>query len=139
MRAAVEASSQPPAADLRADGALRWAFDRCNVDPARVTVGGFSDGASYALGIGLGNGDLFSRVIAFSPGFVPHSDVDTQGKPRVFVSHGRQDPVLDIDGASRVIVPDLKSHGYDVTYVEFDGGHAAPAPVINQAMDWMLA
>lgn len=33
------------------DGALKWAFDRCNVDPARVSVGGLSDGASYALGL----------------------------------------------------------------------------------------
>lgn len=121
------------------DGALKWAFDRCNVDPARVTVGGFSDGASYALGVGLGNGDLFSRIIAFSPGFVPKSDVAAQGKPRAFVSHGRQDAVLSIDGTSRVIVPDLKSRGYDVTYIEFDGGHAAPVSIINQAMDWMVA
>lgn len=121
------------------DGALKWAFDRCNVDPARVTLEGFSDGASYALGLGLGNGDLFSRIIAFSPGFVPRSDVATVGKPSLFVSHGRQDPILSIDGASRVIVPDLKGHGYDVTYVEFDGGHAAPAVIINQAIDWMLA
>ncbi len=120
------------------DGALGWAFARCNVDPARVTVHGFSDGASYALGVGLGNGDLFSRVIAWSPGFVPESDAGTVGKPRFFVSHGRQDPVLGIDGASRVIVPDLKARGYDVTYVEFDGGHGAPAAVVNQSLDWML-
>lgn len=120
------------------DAALKWAFDRCNVDQARVAVSGFSDGASYALGVGLGNGDLFSRVIAFSPGFVPESDVATQGKPRMFVSHGRQDAVLNIDGASRRIVPDLKAKGYDVTYVEFDGGHTAPAAIISQAMDWML-
>jgi len=31
---------------------------------------GFSDGASYALSVGITNGDLFTHVIAFSPGFV---------------------------------------------------------------------
>jgi len=39
-------------------------------DPARVTLGGFSDGATYALSIGLANGDLFPQVIGCSPGFI---------------------------------------------------------------------
>jgi phospholipase/carboxylesterase len=33
-------------------------------------VSGFSDAASYALSLGLANADLFTHVIAFSPGFV---------------------------------------------------------------------
>jgi poly(3-hydroxybutyrate) depolymerase len=38
-------------------------------DVSRVATAGFSDGASYALCLGLANGDLFSDVLAFSPGF----------------------------------------------------------------------
>jgi phospholipase/carboxylesterase len=49
--------------------ALRQTFDRLPVDPRRLAVTGFSDGASYALSVGLTNGDLFTHVIAFSPGF----------------------------------------------------------------------
>jgi predicted esterase len=120
------------------DGALRWAFERCAVDPARVIVEGFSDGASYALGLALANGDLFSRTVAFSPGFIPRSESPAVGKPRFFDSHGRQDPVLRIDNASRRIVPTLENRGYDVTYVEFDGGHGVPAEIATQAVDWML-
>jgi len=52
------------------DTALRSVFAHVRVNPARVAMAGFSDGASYALGLGLANGDLFSHVIAFSPGFV---------------------------------------------------------------------
>jgi pimeloyl-ACP methyl ester carboxylesterase len=52
------------------DRALEHVFARASIDPARVTVGGFSDGASYALSLGLANGDVFPRVLAFSPGFV---------------------------------------------------------------------
>ena len=71
------------------DRALEHAFSRCAVDPARVAVGGYSDGASYALSIGIANGDLFTHVLAFSPGFLaPASQV---GSPRIFVSHGTQD------------------------------------------------
>jgi phospholipase/carboxylesterase len=50
------------------DRALEHAFSRCKVDPARVAVGGYSDGASYALSRGLANGDLFSHVLARNPG-----------------------------------------------------------------------
>jgi phospholipase/carboxylesterase len=59
-----------------------------------LAVEGFSDGASYALSIGLTNGDLFTHVVAFSPGFA--SPVAYTGKPPVFVSHGTHDEVLPI-------------------------------------------
>src|SRR5262245_45850821 len=85
------------------DRALARVFDRVSVDPARVAVGGFSDGATYALSLGLINGDLFRRVVAFSPGFVV--DGSPHGKPQFFVSHGTSDPILPIDRCSRVIVP----------------------------------
>src|SRR5918997_1310676 len=52
------------------DRALGHAFSRCKVDPERVALAGYSDGASYALSLGLANGDLFSHVLAFSPGFL---------------------------------------------------------------------
>lgn len=120
------------------DLALRHAFDRCTVDPTRIAVGGFSDGASYALGLGLANGDLFSRVVAFSPGFIPPSNTAPHGQPEFFVSHGLSDPVLPIDSASRLIVPALTGEGYTVTYVEFDGGHSVPAAIALQAVQWLL-
>lgn len=114
---------------------LEHVFARLAVDPARVTVGGFSDGASYALSLGLANGDLFPRVAAFSPGFVipapPH------GRPRFFVSHGRSDQILPIDQCSRVIVPRLRSMGYDVTFKEFDGRHEVPPDVASEGLRWI--
>jgi predicted esterase len=120
------------------DLTLRAAFDRCSVDPARLVVEGFSDGASYALGLGLANGDLFSRIVAFSPGFIPRDSTPVTGLPEIFVSHGVQDTVLPIDGASRTIVPRLENDGYTVTYVEFDGGHTVPASVAAQATEWLM-
>jgi phospholipase/carboxylesterase len=74
-------------ADVAAiDRALGHAFSRCKVDPAHVALAGYSDGASYALSLGLANGDLFSHVLAFSPGFL--APAGQTGSPRVFVSHG---------------------------------------------------
>src|SRR5919202_4108836 len=51
------------------DRALEQTFSGYAVDPDRVAVGGYSDGASYALSLGIANGDLFTHVLEFSPGF----------------------------------------------------------------------
>lgn len=115
------------------DRSLRRTFELVRVDPERISVAGFSDGASYALGLGLANGDLFSGIAAFSPGFAPPAD--RVGEPRVFVSHGVADEVLPIDRTSRRIVPALERDGYDVTFVEFDGGHTLPPDMVEQAAD----
>ena len=103
----------------------------------RMMIGGFSDGASYALSIGLTNGDLFDAVLAFSPGFA--APLVAHGKPRVFVSHGTDDRVLPIGSCSRQLVPALQALDYPVTYEEFDGGHDVPERVVDRAVSWMLS
>jgi phospholipase/carboxylesterase len=118
------------------DRALAWTFDRCAVDPGRIVAEGFSDGASYALSIGLTNGDLFTHVIAFSPGFMVPAD--QRGKPRIFISHGKIDQVLPISNCSRRIVPRLESAGYEVLYQEFEGPHTVPPAIVRQSLDWLL-
>jgi predicted esterase len=119
-----------------ADRALEQVFGCYAVDERHLGIGGFSDGASYALSLGLANGDLFTHVLAFSPGFVaPTSAV---GRPRVFISHGRADAVLPIDPCSRTIVPRLRQAGYTVCYDEFDGPHAIPDEVAQHAVNWFL-
>jgi phospholipase/carboxylesterase len=116
------------------DLALGDAFSRCAIDPERVGVGGYSDGASYALALGLANGDLFSHVLAFSPGFLATSG--QRGSPRVFVSHGTRDGWLPIEACSRRIVPRLQRAGYEVRYREFEGGHVVPPALAREAASW---
>lgn len=117
------------------DRVLASVFSRVAVDPNRLTVEGFSDGATYAIGVGLTNGDLFKRVIAFSPGFIPA--VDPHERPAIFVSHGTRDPILPIDQCSRRIVPELQRARYDVRYKEFDGPHTVPVEIAREAIAWM--
>ncbi|WP_426959152.1 alpha/beta hydrolase [Muricoccus radiodurans] len=120
----------------RLDSALRDVFRRCRVDPRRLAVAGFSDGASYALTLGLGNGDLFTHILAFSPGFAaPGAPV---GRPAIFVSHGVEDRVLPIDRCSRRLVPPLRRAGYEVTYREFAGGHVVPLDLAAEALATVL-
>lgn len=119
------------------DRALEHIFDRVNVDPTRVVLLGFSDGASYAISIGVSNGDLFNHLIAHSAGFfIPFEPL--VGQPAIYISHGSQDPILPVTTTRDQIVPNFEQGGYDVTYEEFDGGHTIPVPIAEAALDWWL-
>jgi phospholipase/carboxylesterase len=115
------------------DRALGTVFAGYAVDPKRVAVAGFSDGASYALSLGLTNGRLFTDILAFSPGFMAPGEAE--GRPNIFISHGTADRVLPIDVCSRRIVPLLKRAGYKVDYREFSGGHKVPPDLARAAFD----
>jgi phospholipase/carboxylesterase len=116
--------------------ALQRVFETVAIDPARVAIGGFSDGATYALSLGLINGDLFTHIIANSPGFIV--DGQAHGKPKCFVSHGTSDQILPIEQCSRRLVPALQRRQYAVTYREFDGRHELPAEIAHDAMHWFV-
>lgn len=124
-----------PDVDFMAE-ALAQTADRYSVDARRLGVGGFSDGASYALSFGISYGDQFTRVIAMSPGVM--QPIAARGKPRIFLSHGTRDPIMPIDLTSRRFAPKLKALGYDVTYREYDGRHAPSPPVVREAFDWFM-
>ena len=118
------------------DRALEQTFSRYTIDPSRLAIGGFSDGASYALSLGLANGDLFNHILAFSPGFA--APPSQQGEPLIYVSHGTKDQVLPINSCSRRFVPILTDAGYDITYHEFDGPHTVPPEIALEALTWFL-
>jgi phospholipase/carboxylesterase len=120
---------------------LNWAlshtFSRCRIAPEHIGLGGFSDGASYALSLGLSNGDLFSHLVSFSPGFVSAAN-PLVGDPRIFISHGTNDTILPVAGTRDGIVPDLRASGYRVRYEEFTGGHVLLPTVSDLAFNWFL-
>ncbi len=119
------------------DEELKRTFAQFAVDPKHIAISGFSDGASYALSLGLANGDLFTHIIAFSPGFA--APRETHGRPRIFVSHSPSDRVLPISRTSRRLVPKFQEAGYDVHYFEFEGGHHVPEHVRVEALRWFRA
>jgi phospholipase/carboxylesterase len=119
------------------DEALGHVFARYAVNRHRIGIGGFSDGASYALSLGIANGTLFSDILAFSPGFAAAQQAT--GLPQIFVSHGVTDDVLPIGRCSRRLVPRLRDAGYDVEYREFPDGHIVPDAMVDAALDRFLA
>jgi phospholipase/carboxylesterase len=121
----------------RIDAALARVFAAWPVDPARLAIAGFSDGASYALSLALMNGELFSHALAFSPGFA--APLRFEGRPRLFISHGSADEILPIEGCSRHLVPKLQRGGYPGRYMEFPGGHEVPEVVAAEALAFLMA
>lgn len=118
------------------DEALAHVFERFTIDPARLALGGFSDGASYALALGIANGDLFSHLVAFAPGHLKR--IRIAGAPRIFVSHGRRDKILPASLSRARVVPSLLAAGFDVTYLETELNHTVDWDITNAAMDWFL-
>ena len=116
------------------DAALAQAFQRLPV--SRVALAGFSDGGSYALSLGVANGDLAEAVLAFSPGFV--AAPGRFGRARFWISHGTQDTVLPVERCGRRVAGNLRDAGYDVTYEEFTGGHVMTPDLVTAALDWWL-
>ena len=118
------------------DRALAVAFRRVTTTPELLRIGGFSDGASYSLSVGLTNGDLFPRILALSPGFC--GPAQERGKPQLYFTHGTRDDILPIDITSRKIVPMLQRAGYSVELHEFDGMHETPPEIARPAFEWLI-
>jgi len=148
---AVETAKEPPSIDSplanrlshrfvssrdekRVDAAIASLAGIVPIDRARTVLAGFSDGATFALAMGLSSAEHFAAVIAWSPGIAIRDVSPARGR-RVFVSHGRQDPILKFDVTCGEIVPLLQSEGADVTFLPFDGGHDAPPPVQDAFLD----
>jgi phospholipase/carboxylesterase len=92
---------------------------------------------SYALGLGPDRpapaGILaFSGFIPTVEGWEPELDRDT----RVFIAHGRNDPVMDVDFARRARDL-LTAGGLEVEYHESDAAHHIDPEHVPAAVDWL--
>jgi phospholipase/carboxylesterase len=116
-----------------------WA--RTGLGPERTVLGGFSMGSvmSYALGLGAERPPP-AGILAFS-GFMPTVEgwtPDLQGRKalRVFIAHGRLDPVIGVEFARRAREL-LEGAGLVVAYHESDVGHQIDPGVLPAAAGWL--
>jgi len=124
-------------ADVRYIGAAyRQVTGECNIDPDRVGLGGRSDGAGYALTMGLAYGDIFNHLVVIAGGRM--NPIRRRGKPKIFIAHGTDDRTMPIDLSARPFSAQLKAEGYDITYREYEGGHATPVAVVREAFVWLV-
>lgn len=107
------------------------------LDRAHTVLAGFSDGATFAIAMGVSKDHDFGAVIAWSPGIAIRTERPARGR-RVFVSHGRQDPLLKFSVTCSEILPLLQSEGLAVTFLPFNGGHEVPDAVKDAFLDAAL-
>ena len=126
------------AVDLpRIRAAMAALTPRLPTDPARTAIGGFSDGASTALTIGLAHPQLFGTILAYSPGmaFAPARVDPTQ---RIYIAHGRKDAILPFANTARNIVPGLQAR-VKVTFRPFGGEHGMTSEVQEEGVAFFAA
>jgi len=102
-----------------------------------VILFGFSDGASYALSLGLANPQIFRGIVAIAPGF--HLEpAAINPKQRLFIAHSPQDPILSFERTRDGIVGSLRRAGFDVRFRPFDGGHRIDRPILAEGVAFVL-
>lgn len=115
-------------------------WSRTGIPPERTVLGGFSQGSvmSYTMGLGPGR-PVPAGILAFS-GFIPTVDgwrPDVEERPtRVFIAHGRSDPVIGVEFA-RQAYEALEQAGMDVAYHESDVPHTIDPAHLPAAQQWL--
>lgn len=125
-------------ADVRYLGAAyRHVISILDIDGEHVALGGQSDGAGYALTMGLAYGDVWNHLIILAGGGLIEP-LRRKGNPKIFIAQGIKDTTMPPEVSGRKNAALLKKEKYDVTYREHAGGHRTPPDVTREAMLWFL-
>jgi phospholipase/carboxylesterase len=118
-------------------------WERTGIAPQETVLGGFSMGSvmSYSLGL-AGERPAPAGILAFS-GFVPivegwQPEFAGRTETRVFIAHGRRDPIMDVTFARRAREV-LEAGGLEVSYHESDAAHHIDPAHVPPARDWLAA
>src|SRR3954471_3755553 len=116
-------------------------WERTGLTPEQTVFGGFSMGSvmSYSLGLGPDR-PAPAGILAFS-GFIPTVDgwqPDVPRDTRVFIAHGRRDPIMEVGFAQRAKAL-LEEAGMDVAYHESDAAHHIDPAHLPAAISWVDA
>lgn len=125
---------------------LEWIYgqiyQRYPVDPARQALLGYSDGASYALSVGLSNPHLFSAVMGWAAGFAAIDDshvAPDAPKPPILLEHGTHDELFSFERVALPMRAELERLGYRVDFRVDEGGRHWPSGSFHgEALDWFF-
>lgn len=121
----------------RVEQGLSVALRASDADARSVVLAGFSDGASFALSLGLANSATVRGVIAFAPGF--HLEpAAINPRQRLFIAHSPTDPILSFERTRDDTVASLKNAGFDIRFRPFEGGHRVDRSVLSDGIDYVL-
>jgi predicted esterase len=126
---------------------LEYAYDlvfrRYPIDFERLGLLGYSDGASYALSLGLSNPELIRAVMGWAAGFVVvDEDAAAPGvrRPAVLVEYGTHDELFPFDQVAVPMRTQLEAFGCAVTFRVDEGGRHWPSGEFQDAaLDWFFS
>ncbi len=106
-----------------------------SIDPTRILLTGMSDGATFALGMGLRESMPFSTVAPVS-GVLPPVDLSHARGKRIYWVHGEQDWMFPVGRAVHAC-KQLREAGADVALrVVHDLSHAYPREQNSGILSW---
>jgi predicted esterase len=94
--------------------------------------------AFLRLDLGRGQPDLFTARVGLLTQFLHRTDALAAPGPRVFVYHGRSDPVLPFGSTVRAVVEHFHNLGVETAFHQFEGSHEMPPAVIDAAIAFWL-
>lgn len=110
--------------------------------PQSIALVGFSQGGMLALDVALQGDPEIDRVAVLSGVLIadslPALHAARAPHPRVFVSHGKFDPVLPFQGGESIRTI-LEPRDFPVTWLPFDGGHEIPRVVVRQLSRFLIS
>lgn len=115
--------------------------EKHSLDPNKITLIGFSQGAILSLALGLNRPDKISRVVAMS-GYLNTALLDSDRSNleydglRVFASHGQVDQVIPVDWA-RKTKPWFDQAGIPIVYHEYPVGHGVAPKNFYDLLNWL--
>lgn len=136
-------SSQPDPDDFRRSLDLLHEFvaaaiDRHDLDPDRIGLLGFSQGAITSMSALLERPDAYRWVVALH-GYLPeshHDQADSAAGEQVFVGCGKRDQVIPPERAERAAEL-LADGGADVRFETYDVGHGTTPAEIADVVAWL--
>lgn len=128
---------RPPGIDKSSEMVGELIFE---LNPDKLVLGGFSQGAMIATEVALNNASDVSGLVLYS-GVMLDEKGWTKKAPalagkKLLQSHGSNDPVLPIAAGQRLFDM-LKKAGMDGQFIGFGGGHEIPAPVLRKTAEFV--
>lgn len=130
---------RPPGVDEAVERSLKF-LKAIGFDPARDSLGGFSQGSMMCIELQRKLPIPVSQLLLFSGSLVDETGLSTHSQQfeglKVFQSHGRFDEVLPLAGAE-ALRESLSHLGCQVEFREFSGGHEIPMSILQNCRQFL--
>lgn len=130
----------PPELD-KANAEIVKMIEAIGIPLAKITIGGFSQGAMLATDVTLRLSGDTNGLIILSGTLISETEwsffAQKKSKIQFFQSHGTEDPILDFQGGKN-LESMLRENGMSGEFISFNGGHEIPDKVLKRLSQYLL-